>query len=335
MLGIDAKAARATWTAAFVLLAILLVYRMRGTLLVFVIALLFAYLVYPLFDYLQSRGGTRIPALALTFVIVLGLIGGLGAFIGSRVGSEAAQLAGQLRQPGVQQQFQNWRVMDIPVGAEITQHYSEIVAKIPALTFQVIAASSNLLDLIIIPILSFFILKDGPELREMILGLFNGRRRAAERLLDDAHTLLLQYMRALLLLCLATLVVFSVVLSAMGVPYGMLLASMAFMLEFIPLVGPLAAAGTILAVSFFDGYPHLLWVALFLGLYRIFQDYVLSPHLMNRGVELHPLAVIFGVFAGGEIGGVAGVFLSIPVIALLRLAFRFLAGRRREPMAES
>jgi predicted PurR-regulated permease PerM len=186
----------------------------------------------------------------------------------------------------------------------------------------VIAASSNLIDLVIIPILAFFILKDGRELRSMLLGMFDRERAKLDSLLDDAHTLLLQYMRALLLLCLATFTTFSIVLNLMGVPYAMLLASIAFMLEFIPLVGPLAAAGLILAVSFSAGFPHILWVAAFLGVYRMFQDYVLSPQLMKRGVELHPLAVIFGVFAGGEIGGVAGIFLSVPLLALFRLVLK-------------
>jgi len=153
--------------------------------------------------------------------------------------------------------------------------------------------------------------------------------------LEDAHTLLLQYMRALLLLCLATLTVFSVVLTLIGVPYGMLLASVAFMLEFIPMIGPLSAALIILAISFYAGYHHLLALVLFLGIYRLFQDYVLSPHLMRRGVELHPLAVIFGIFAGGELGGVAGIFLSVPTLALIRLIYYRMTNpvRRSRPVA--
>lgn len=114
MLGLDAKTARVTWTAALVVLSMAAVYEMRETLLVFVIALMFAYLLYPLFDYLQSRADARIPALALTFVIVLGLLGGLGTFIGSKVGSEARQMAVQLRQPGLQQQFAEWRFWTSP-----------------------------------------------------------------------------------------------------------------------------------------------------------------------------------------------------------------------------
>ncbi len=321
MLGIDAKAARATWTALGLLLLLGTVYLIRDTLLVFVIAMMFAYLLYPLFDSLQEKAGARTPALALTFVLVLGVIAGLGVFIGSHVGAEAKLLADQLRRPDFQQQLADFRIFDIPVGEQITGHYSEIVAAIPALTLKVIAASSNLIDLILIPILSFFILKDGRDLRDSLIDVFAEKRATLELLLADAHTLMLQYMRALLLLCLTVLAIFSLVLHLMGVPYAILLASIAFMLEFIPMVGPLGAAGIILTVSYFSGYPHVWWIAVFLGVYRLFQDYVLSPHLMKKGVELHPLIVIFGVLAGGEIGGVAGIFLSVPILAMLRLLY--------------
>ncbi len=51
------------------------------------------------------------------------------------------------------------------------------------------------------------------------------------------------------------------------------------------------------------------------------QDYVISPRLMSSGIELHPLFVILGVFAGGEIGGIEGTFLSVPTIALMRAIY--------------
>ena len=111
-------------------------------------------------------------------------------------------------------------------------------------------------------------------------------------------------------------------------PYLDAAGVIAFPLEFIPLVGPLCAAVIIIAVSVLSGFPHVLWVVIFLGFYRMFQDYVLSPHLMSKGVELHPLLVIFGVFAGGEIGGVAGIFLSVPALALIRLLYHRMRKRR-------
>jgi len=108
----------------------------------------------------------------------------------------------------------------------------------------------------------------------------------------------------------------------MGVPYALLLSSVAFLCEFVPLVGPVTAAAVILAVSAIKGYPHIWWIAIFLGAFRLAQDYGISPKLMSRGVELHPVLVIFGVFAGAEIAGVAGVFLSVPVLAMARLVLR-------------
>jgi predicted PurR-regulated permease PerM len=102
--------------------------------------------------------------------------------------------------------------------------------------------------------------------------------------------------------------------------YGVLLAAVACLLEFIPMVGPLTASILILLVSLV-AQSHVLAVLIFLVAYRMLQDYVISPHLMQRGVEVHPLLVLFGVFAGAEISGIAGTFLSVPVLAVVRIIY--------------
>jgi predicted PurR-regulated permease PerM len=333
MLGIDPKAARYTWTAAAVLLLIGVVYLIREALLVFVIALLFAYLLYPLMDLIDRHmtSKTRTPALAVTYLLVIGILAGFGIPIGTTVASEASNLIAQapdliarIQQPppppaaGVQ----SLKNRAIEFGqAQLREHYGDLALGAPRLGMKILSASGNLIYLIIIPILSFLILRDGRAIRDSFLDLLDSGQEAARDTLADAHALLLSYMRALLFLCGATLFTYSIVLSAMGVPYALLLASIAFPLEFIPLVGPFSSAVIIITVSLLSGYTHVLWVVIFLGLYRLFQDYVLSPHLMSQGVELHPLMIIFGVFAGGKIGGVAGIFLSIPILALIRLFY--------------
>lgn len=213
-------------------------------------------------------------------------------------------------------------MLDYPAGEHLVDALSgsEIVAIFPQLSSVVKTASRYLLNLFIIPILSFFILKDGREIRDSLLEMFANPRQA-DSFLSDAHDLLLEYMRALLLLCLAALIVFTAALSAMRVQYPILLGLTAFVLEFVPLVGPLVSAIVIVGVSYFTHYPHLWWIVFFLIVYRLFQDYVLSPHLMKRSVKLHPLLILFGVFAGGEIGSVPGIFLSVPVLALARLIY--------------
>ena len=161
-------------------------------------------------------------------------------------------------------------------------------------------------------------------MRDELVSLVDpGRSRdLMQEVLGDVHLLLLQYMRALFSLCTITLVTFSIAFSLMAVPYPFLLAAVAFPLEFVPLIGPLIAAVTIIGVSLFAGYTHMLWIVIFLGVYRLCQDYVISPRLMSSGVELHPLLVILGVFAGGELAGVRGAFLSVPTLALMRVVYR-------------
>jgi predicted PurR-regulated permease PerM len=93
-------------------------------------------------------------------------------------------------------------------------------------------------------------------------------------------------------------------------------------MEFIPIVGPLVAAAMILGVAFIANYHHLPILLLFLGGWRVMQDYVNSPRIMGGKLQLHPLASLFAVLTGGEIGGVVGVYLSIPIMATLRIFWR-------------
>jgi predicted PurR-regulated permease PerM len=337
MLGLDSLAARYTFTAAVVLFLLYGIFVIRGVLFVLTISIMLAYLLYPLVDlvnrYLPSR--SRTPALAIVYLALIGILAALGITIGSQAADEAKSLSDQapalierLKQapsPGTPQGLQS--VKETVLGAVqsyVYGHYKDFASFLPGLTLRVLKASTNLLYVVIIPIVSFFILKDGRHLRDEFLDLMEpGESRVfADEILQDIHVLLLQYMRALFTLCSVTLITFAVVLSLMGVPDAILLACVAFPLEFIPLVGPLIAAVTIISVTILTGYPHLLWVVVFLALYRVVQDYVISPRLMSSGVELHPLLVILGVLAGGEIGGVEGTFLSVPVLALLRVIYK-------------
>jgi predicted PurR-regulated permease PerM len=338
LLGIDPKAARITWTAALTLLFLAAIYAIRGTLVIFAVALLFAYLLYPLVDQIALRFSpkNRGPALALTYLLVIGLLTAIGIAIGSQVAAEARQL---MAQPPDVSGFLDRLKAAYPVlspqisGAEssIREQLSGLASAVPRYSLRVLAASTNLIYLVVIPIISFFILKDGAELRDSFVSMLPSAvsRARGQRTIAAIHDLLLKYMRTLLLLCCTVLVVYSVILSVLGVQYALLLASIAFFCEFVPVVGPLTAMCIILAVTGLTGYPHLLWIVAFLAAFRLLQDYVISPKLMGQGVELHPIWVIFGVFAGEQIGGVAGVFLSVPVIALMRLLIERFSSRSK------
>ena len=93
------------------------------------------------------------------------------------------------------------------------------------------------------------------------------------------------------------------------------------MLEFIPFAGPLAAAVIAVVVAGFSGFEHVFWLIGFIAAYRLVQDYVVNPYLMSEGVEVSPLMVIVGLLAGDQLGGVVGIFLSVPVMAAIKIVF--------------
>jgi predicted PurR-regulated permease PerM len=334
MLGIDRKAARYTWTAAAVILLLWLVYLVRSTLFIFVLAVLFAYLLSPLVDLLNRAlpSRTRTPALALAYVIFVGvavfLIMQLGTTVAIQAKAFQQDLPNRIAQfeqpnPKLPEALNNFKAQLVQrIREQLSEGAGELVTTVAhaGLTFLTVAGS--LIHIIIVPILAFFFLKEGRTIRENILAMVEDAHRRAllDDVMADVHLLLAHYMRALVVLSVATFIAYSVFFAIMGVPYGVLLAAVAAVLEFIPMIGPLSSGAVIVLVAAMS-HSHALAVLIFLLVYRVFQDYVLQPHLMGQGVEVHPLLVIFGVFAGGEVAGIAGTFLSVPVIALVRILF--------------
>jgi len=329
MLGIDRSAARYTWTAALVLLLLWMVYLVRRTLFIFILALLFAYLISPLVNLIgrfMPGKRSRTLALGLAYVVFVAAIVLIGIQIGSRVVAQATSLektfpntvAGWHPPAGSLQA----QVAD-KVRAELARWSNDLVSELPQFGMRFLAVARNLVYVVIIPILGFFFLKDAGLMRQHILDLVEeGPRRALlDDVLADTHLLLAHYMRALVLISLGTFTVYSIVFSIMGVPYAILLGLLGGLGEFIPTIGPVAAGLTILLVTVVSG-GHVLAVVIFVPCYRVFVDYFASPHVMGQGVELHPLLLLFGVFAGAEVAGVAGAFLSVPVLALVRILYR-------------
>jgi predicted PurR-regulated permease PerM len=227
------------------------------------------------------------------------------------------------------------RVLSV-LRSEVQQNYKKILETLPQTALKAVGAFANIIFVVVVPILSFFFLKDGRALQRYVVAQVDDAldRSILREIAADLNLLLAGYMRALVLLGLSASVSYGVFFAIIGLPYAVLLAVIAFPLEFIPMVGPLVSTGTILLVAAFSGFHHMLVLMAFLAVYRIIQDYVISPHLMSAGMELHPLLVIFGVFAGEQMAGVPGAFLSVPVMAVLRLLYQRLErGRVRKEVA--
>lgn len=175
----------------------------------------------------------------------------------------------------------------------------------------------NLFWIALVPILAFFLLKDGRRFEAYTLHIMErgSRREFIAGILADLNEMMTQYIRAQLIIAGLALVFYMSVLSLLRFPYALILGFVAGLLEFLPTIGPAVSAAAILGVGFLAGYHHLLIVVLILGVWRVSQDYVIFPRIAGNRVKLHPLAAIFAILTGVEIGGIAGAYLSIPIMA--------------------
>lgn len=344
MLGIDPRAARITWTVVAFLIFLWIIYQIRQTIFLFVIALLFAYLLWPLVDYLDKRlpGRSRTPALAIVYTLLIAALIIIGIEVGSRVGREANILAGKipafiaaLRKPtasgplarsSAARNFIDW------VGPLAASYAKNLAAQLPRAGLKIFSLAKYIIFVVLVPILAFFFLKEGRAMRTPVLALLGSgrpsRRELLESVAQDLDALLGRYMRALVTLAAIAFCLYGIVLGLMQVHYAILLAAAGGPLEFIPIFGPFVAFIMILLTTGLTAPHRLIWVLLFLILFRGFQDYIVAPRIMSKQVKLHPLLVILGVLAGGEIAGVAGAFLSVPVMAALRVVYLHLMKRQ-------
>ncbi|MGA9208274.1 MAG: AI-2E family transporter, partial [Terriglobales bacterium] len=264
MLGLDRRTASYTWTVVFVLLLLRVVYLIRETLFIFVVALLFAYLLWPLVKFLDRwlPGRSKALALGIVYLSLIGLLIVIGIAIGSRVVLEANALAtrvpellSRLEHPAEATAASSVQtVKDTIVSTlrkQLVDHSRDLLSLLPNAALGVLSHAGSLIFIVLVPILSFFFLKDGAVIRISVLGILaeGSRRDMINEIAADLHLLLAQYMRALVLLAVAVFLAYGVFFSLLGVPYGLLLAATAFPLEFIPMVGPLAGSAIILLVA--------------------------------------------------------------------------------------
>ena len=282
----------------------------------------------------------RTLVLALVYSALIGLLVLIGFQLIPAVAEQAVSLAqrlpdlitsGQVAKLPLPRFLEPVREQVMPVLMRAASNLeSSAVPFLKDLGARLVSGLGELLPIILVPILAFFFLKDGRAIRNTVLELVTDpqRRATLDRILEGMNTVLRNYIRALVMVAVSSFSLWAIFLSLMKYPYELLLAGVCGVLEFIPVVGPLAALVTVLAVCVATGTSGLVWIIVFWAAVRLFQDYVLQPLLMSAGIELHPLLVLFGVLAGEKIAGIPGMFFSVPVVAILRVVY--LQMRRHE-----
>ena len=325
--------------------ALWLLYILESVILLVVLAVFFAYLVVPLVEFVlrpfHVRGREHVMprpvAIGIVYLVIFGAIGISLSFLLPRLGTQMTEFAKQApayftsasaRARSLNRFYENYQIPEA-VRNRINDNVTNLIENVGKYTTENVG--NTLLEslhyipwLVLIPILAFFLLKDVDSFRRSALQMLpSGRWRwRADEFFQDVNSTLAAYIRAQLIACLLIGTICTIGFWAIGLPYALLLGIIAALLEFIPLVGPLTVAIIAVFIASFHSVNQAIGVFLFLGILRIIHDYVTYPRIIGQGIHLHPLAVILAILSGAELAGIAGIFLAIPVVAILSVSYR-------------
>jgi len=334
----DSRTAKILVTILAFALVLAIVYVARTVLIIFAFAILFAYLINPVVRFLQRhslffknlRGPHVVEAyLAIIVVIVLlshGLVPEFRKSAG-RILSAIPALTSKVSSGEIANNLGSnlgWADERADqIRALLARHHSSIERALRELEQ---AASAAFAGILVIPILAIFFLSDGEKLAGQIIHLVATKENhgALRALAGELHLMLRRYIRAQVILGGLSFLYCSIAMLVLGFPNAITLGILAGILEFIPVAGWLTAAATIVTVGVLT-HSHWIWMLTLLAVWRILMDYGIAPRVMGHELEMHPLLAIFTLMVGGAVGGIVGIYLSVPTAAALRVVYRHFA----------
>lgn len=338
--------------------AVMLLYRARAALLPFILGSVLVYIILPLINWLDSRlrsvfGRRRLArSVAVLVVYTLTLIilaVTLSAVIPQFI-TEVSVLIKRLPQlarqvysaaPEVVQVWIDWYNQTVPV--EIRQAVERsvqdtlqgLLAALQSGLFKSVnvlfSTVSFVLGLLIVPLWTFYVLRDLPDLDlafyRMIPAPYREDARSIRILVDRVFG---AYLRRQLILCVSVGLMFALGLGWLRIDFAVLLGTIVGILEIVPVIGPILGAIPALILTLATAPSKVLWVALLAIAVQQIENILLVPQVTHGTLRLHPAVVMVALVVGGALAGAAGVILSVPATAILRDLVRYIYLRTAE-----
>ncbi len=339
--------ARSWFWLGMLLISGWLVYLLAPVLTPFLAAALIAYLGSPLVERLQGARLSRTSAVVLVFVLfTLAVLILMLFLVPLLVKQIEAALVVQLPRTlewlqGTALPFlgglagvETEALFDIEQLKEsLTAHWREasgLAARVlESVTRSGLALFGWLVNLVLIPVVAFYLLRDWQGLIGRIDQMLpRDLAPTTRQLAGESDTVLGAFLRGQLLVMLALGLVYTLGLWILGLELALLIGLLAGLVSFVPYLGfTIGVLAALLAGWFqFQEFMPLLWVVVVFGVGQLLESLVLTPKLVGDSIGLHPVAVIFAVMAGGQLFGFVGVLLALPVasvvMVLLRYAYR-------------
>lgn len=177
-----------------------------------------------------------------------------------------------------------------------------------------------LLIAFIIPFLAFYMLKDYRLLEKTALAVVpQAHRKKTVQLLIDIDTALGNYIRGQLLVCVIVGVLSYIGYWLIGMPYPLLLASLVAIFNIIPYMGPFFGAAPAILMALTISMKMVVMVVVVNMVVQMLEGNVVSPQVVGRTLNMHPLVIIFALLVGGELAGVIGLILAVPFFAVMKV----------------
>ncbi|MEK5040219.1 AI-2E family transporter [Sporosarcina sp. FSL K6-3457] len=187
--------------------------------------------------------------------------------------------------------------------------------------------------LILVPFFFIYLLKDHEKFAPFIYNFFSGKQQVwIKKTLHDINTVLRTYIQGQLLISLILASIMFVGYLSIGLEYALLLAIFAFFMNVIPFIGPWIAFAPALIIAFLDPDPQkmVIWVCVITLVAQQTDSNLITPNIMGKTLDIHPLTVITVILAAGNIAGFLGILLSIPAYAVGKVVVKNIYDRRKE-----
>lgn len=297
---------------------------------ILIISALIAYILDPLAGRLESTGMTRTTATLIVFsglmAILVGFILLLLPVITQEVKElQAAFAAGEVQiffkkmEALLQQRLTVLGISDMNLSQKLQEFFTRIGQGVLGYLLNVVSIITNL---VIIPFIIFFLLKDGQVIKKHVISLVPNRYfEFALNLLYKMDLQLGNYLRGQFLDAFIIGVLSICALWILGVNYFFLIGAFAGLANLIPYIGPIAGAipAVIVSVVQTGNFALVPWIILAFVIVQLLDNVVVQPVVVAKTVNMHPLLVLLVVIIGGQFMGILGMILAVPVTGVLKV----------------
>jgi predicted PurR-regulated permease PerM len=193
--------------------------------------------------------------------------------------------------------------------------------------FRLVDLTTSILDLLLIPFFVFYFLSDYAAMRQRVDRLIPPRfRGVTSALLGEINQVISSYVRSQLLIGVVMGALYSVGFLALRIPLAFTIGMLSGLLNFVPYLGTLTGLVLSLGFAALDGAGpgRLVGVLVVFVLVQSVEAYYLTPRFLGSQLNLHPMWVLAGLMIGGNLFGLLGIILAVPVIAIAKVVLGFL-----------